>query len=509
MSPTLQLAADTHPWLELEVTAPAAAGHPEHVPGSVGFLTEDSEVHVLPVRFACGVRGRYYVRMAQSPEWHGAISALFVSVTSGAPLELTLHTVRAVSEPGGGDLTGPATGYEYQTQPWRSEGRLPVAARRIDVATEAPPETRPMASDYTVAMWYFAAWEPEYTWDGWQQVAERAPWRMPLLHDSTDAEMRFSGIQFYRASNPRVVDWHVHWMREHAVNLMLWDWYPRRKEDGSFDPGFFANRALEVGFLGKAAVGDPPGPTNRFAETMSFAVMWTNHAPHNQLSAGLADYVVDQFFAQPNYYTVDGKPLLVLWSVHELVGQAGGEAPAKAVLDDLRAKARARGLPGVYVAAVHSGERELLRRIGIDGVTGYHYSGAGGSRQEPRPHGDRVITDYVEDYPGQTIPGHVRIWSELADAFGREYLLATTPMQNWEPTLRGAGPVMQRQTPDAYREMLRRAKAMIDQRGLRPFVNIEAWNEWLEGSYVEPSTQWGYGYLDAIGDVFGKPTETR
>jgi hypothetical protein len=50
---------------------------------------------------------------------------------------------------------------------------------------------------------------------------------------------------------------------------------------------------------------------------------------------------------------------------------------------------------------------------------------------------------------------------------------------------------------------------MIDQRGLRPFVNIEAWNEWLEGSYVEPSTQWGYGYLDAIGDVFGKPTETR
>lgn len=97
----------------------------------------------------------------------------------------------------------------------------------------------------------------------------------------------------------------------------------------------------------------------------------------------------------------------------------------------------------------------------------------------------------------------MRIWTELADAFGKDYLLATTPMQNWEPTFRGAGPVMQNNTPDTYREMLRRAKAFIDERGLRPFVNIEAWNEWLEGSYMEPSTQWGYEYLEAVKDVFG------
>lgn len=49
------------------------------------------------------------------------------------------------------------------------------------------------------------------------------------------------------------------------------------------------------------------------------------------------------------------------------------------------------------------------------------------------------------------------------------------------------------------------AVATIEQRGLRKLVNIEAWNEWLEGSYVEPSTQWGYGYLEAIRDILGKP----
>jgi len=48
-----------------------------------------------------------------------------------------------------------------------------------------------------------ATWEPEYNWDGWQQVAERALWRIPLLYDSADAAERFNGIQFYRSSNLR------------------------------------------------------------------------------------------------------------------------------------------------------------------------------------------------------------------------------------------------------------------------------------------------------------------
>lgn len=389
---------------------------------------------------------------------------------------------------------------------WRTEQRLPIAPPRIDIAKQAPPKTTPVPPDYTVAMWYFAAWEPEYTWDGWKQVAERSPWRIPLLYDSEDAEMEFSGIRFYRASKPRVLDWHVHWLREHAVNLMIWDWYPQVDKDGKFDPTFFGNRALELGFLSKETLGGPPVAANRFAETMPFAVMWTNHAPMNKLAPGLGEYIVDQFFSQPNYWKVDGKPLLAIWSPNDMVAAAGGEAQAKQVIEHVRAYARSKGHPGVYVAAVNQVEtREKAERLGYDGAMAYNYLLTGGYQSEPRRMPGGLTQDMLEDFETQTIPGQRKTWERMAAEFGRDYLLATTPMQNMEPTLRPSSPMMVGHNPDLYRKMLREAKEVIKARGLRKFISVEAFNEWLEGSYVEPSTQWGYSYLEALRDELARP----
>jgi hypothetical protein len=433
------------------------------------------------------------------PFWQGCkrIIGLRFDVPEGTPGRFEVASVRILR------LTPGELG--YLSRPWRGEFRLPAAAPRIDVATQAPPQTRLVPSDYTVAMWYFAAWEPEYTWDGWKQVAERSPWRMPLLYDSKDAQMSFNGIQFYLASNPRVLDWHVHWMREHAVNLMLWDWYSLVDKDGKFDPSFFGNRALEMGFLGKARLGGPPLKTNRFANSMPFAIMWTNHPPHQQVGAGLFDYIIRQFMAQPNYYTIDGRPLVAVWSVGQLVKEAGGIDQGRRLLEQFRQQARDSGCEGLFIAAVQEATPDLVRRLGFDGVMGYQYTGTGGTRVEPRQIGGRMVEDYLEDYPTQTVPGHVKTWTLLAQAYGPKYLVATTPMQNFEPTFRDGNPIIQNHTPDAYRQMLRNAKTLIEQRGLRRFISIEAWNEWLEGSYVEPSTQWGLSYLEAIRDIFARP----
>jgi hypothetical protein len=59
-------------------------------------------------------------------------------------------------------------------------------------------------------------------------------------------------------------------------------------------------------------------------------------------------------------------------------------------------------------------------------------------------------------------------------------------------------------TSEKWREFLSETKRWLDRHPeSRGIVTLNSWNEWVEGSYIEPDTIYGLKYLEAVRDVFG------
>jgi hypothetical protein len=57
-------------------------------------------------------------------------------------------------------------------------------------------------------------------------------------------------------------------------------------------------------------------------------------------------------------------------------------------------------------------------------------------------------------------------------------------------------------TPESFGAYLQQAKDYLEERPDQPkLILINAWNEWVEGAYLEPDMKWGYGYLEAVKEV--------
>jgi hypothetical protein len=366
--------------------------------------------------------------------------------------------------------------------------------------------TRPETSIDTW-MWYFAGWEPEYRYDSWRELAVRAPQRLPLLGDPA---VRFEGVPYYYNDNRDLMAWHVRWMREAGVKAIAFEFTPTYDEQGELSTPFWGNRALELAFLGKDELGGPAVAAGPYTESMDFVIMWTNHPMPGLGSDGatpeLADYMVTQYLAQPNYARIDGKPVLLLWMTSNLIDALGSTRAAADYLELLRVKSREHGLGEILILSVHeSPDAAGLVELGLDGATGYHHDSTGGYTERTRVLADgQEIVDRHEDFLTQTLPGYEAIWRSATkdcQAHDLTYVVPVCPMQDWLPMERDWKSVVYDGTSfEAFGQMLDRARAVIAEHSLAPLVLVEAWNEWGEGSYLEPSMEYGFGWLQAMLD---------
>ena len=348
-----------------------------------------------------------------------------------------------------------------------------------------PPPPEPAKSRISLGAYIFPGWYrdkgkgdyPYKTHDEdseWRQVAKR-PQPRPLLG-------------FYDDSLPEVNDWHIKWALEHGISFFCFDWYWNAGEHRLM-------RTLERGFL-KA----------KYCEQMRFCIHWCNHGldwrnrkwnrPQDEdfqtkALVELAEYLADQYFARPNYLTVDGQPVFVIWDVARVVEANGGPSGFAQALQAMNRVLRDRGMKDLYLVAVHAPKG--IEEAGFSATTGYGYYG----------------TDYDSPYEwrgGHSIPYEEMVkhyettWRGITRRPGLPYILAVG--SNWDsrPRAGDKAAVITGKTPAKFRTMCESSLTYVDKR-----VNmalIEAWNEWGEGSFIEPDKEWGFDFLDVVRDVF-------
>ena len=384
-----------------------------------------------------------------------------------------------------------------------------------------------MASQYTVACYYF----PNYHVDPRNETAHGPGWTEWELVKR--AEPRFAGHRQPRVpawgyedeSDPAVMSKKIATAAGHGIDVFLFDWY-------WYDDGPFLERGLEQGFL--------RAPNNH---RLQFAIHWANHTwvdihpaklspcPHAEAPLRypgtvtpetfetLVGYTIETYFRHPSYWLIDGCPYFSFYELGKLVESFGSVAGTRAALEAFRAAARAAGFPDLHLNAVVWGQpvlpgeavpaepRDLVRDLGFDSFTSYVWIHHGGLDAFPQ-------TDY-----GACLDNYMRYWDKVAHEFQLPYFPNVT--MGWDPSPRtvqsdvylDAGypftPILAGNTPERFRDALAAVRQRLDRHADQPHIlNINAWNEWTEGSYLEPDTTYGMAYLEAIREVFGG-TEDR
>ena len=210
-----------------------------------------------------------------------------------------------------------------------------------------------------------------------------------------------------------------------------------------------------------------------------------------------------QYFEDPRYIRIEGRPLLVIYRA-DIIPEIRRTA------DLWRNYLVRRGFPGLYLVSAQS--------FGISAPSEFSFDAS----VEFPPHG---LLDNVNEINGQLnitnveFDGKIVSFEEaVAGAIRKpepDYKLFRTAMLSWDNTARKqhSGTIYHDFSLANYQRWLKQLCTNVCTNNKygkdEKIVFINAWNEWAEGSHLEPDRKFGYGYLQATYDAVSEFDESQ
>ncbi|GEM_PF-393931 len=202
---------------------------------------------------------------------------------------------------------------------------------------------------------------------------------------------------------------------------------------------------------------------------------------------------LQKFMADERYIRVNGKPLFIIYRATLIPDFAK-------TLKMWRSEAKRMGLGDLYVVSAQTFGHTNPKDLGLDAAI------------EFPPHGinpreiSSLVPGLVKDFSGGIFE-YPEVVSSAVKQEEPDYTLFRTSMLSWDNTARRnlKASVFTDFSVTRYAQWLasNMERAAKDPRrsGSERLVFVNAWNEWAEGTHLEPDQKHGYGYLEATRSV--------
>jgi hypothetical protein len=335
------------------------------------------------------------------------------------------------------------------------------------------------ARDFSVGVYYYPGWSPYI-----KGLREPDPWWPIKLYPEREPL-----VGWYDDAQPATLDRQLGLMADYGIDFVIFDWY---WENGRPAP------ETSVG----AYLKSPERAVVRYA------LLWANHNKEPRTLQewdALVDYWIAHHLGSREYVHLDDKPVVFIFSADSIRDRAKdiGKSVIE-MLDRARNKAKAAGLPGIYfvlcVPATDYWVVNFAPKSGFDALSAYnyHFGLAGdGEKQTPYSHS---FAELDSDYQMQ--------WQWILKNSKLPYFVPMT--SGWDKRPWGGSrtdPLHDNSmsTPDSFERHLLAARNILTTypEKTRGIGMVCCWNEYGEGTYIEPTKRYGFEYLKRIKKVFG------
>lgn len=378
---------------------------------------------------------------------------------------------------------------------------MPMAACSSDTEPAQPEEPIDIPEgDVQVAVYYFPNWGPVYKSE-WQLLKDAKP----CFNGHQQPKVPLWGYE--DENQPSVMARKIEAAANHGVDVFIFDWYYYDQPNGKY-----LYNALEDGFLGASNNSD-----------LKFALMWCNHdvgemkgAVRPETFEEIMDYVIEKYFKHPSYWVIDGCPYFSIYQMYTFIETFGGNLQkAGEAIELFRSKVKAAGFKDLHLNGVLYGLNGCMDQAANDfkmnSTTSYVWIHHNTLPNFPSTKYEVAFDQYFKsvEYGGGS-----NGLENPANNIPCPYHLNVSMGWDSSPRCRNASDWMKRRdypfgavivgnTPYLFKKALAKAKKMtMEKPEQERIITINSWNEWGEGSYLEPDTKNEMEYLEAVKEVF-------